>query len=44
VTPAEGRGYGLASIRGRIAELGGTVSVESAPGEGTAVAVTVPTP
>lgn len=44
VVPAEGRGYGLASIRGRIAELGGTVSVESAPGEGTAVAVTVPTP
>ncbi|GHH54006.1 sensor histidine kinase [Lentzea cavernae] len=44
VEPAEGRGYGLASIRGRITELGGTVSVESAPGEGTAVAVTVPTP
>ncbi|MEV6237031.1 sensor histidine kinase [Lentzea sp. NPDC051838] len=44
VVAADGRGYGLASIRGRIAELGGTVSVESAPGEGTAVAVTVPTP
>ncbi len=44
VRPAEGRGYGLASIRGRITELGGTMSVESAPGEGTAVAVTVPTP
>ncbi|MEU3642725.1 sensor histidine kinase [Lentzea sp. NPDC034063] len=44
VRTADGRGYGLASIRGRIAELGGTVSVESAPGEGTAVAVTVPTP
>ncbi|MEU7482307.1 ATP-binding protein [Lentzea sp. NPDC042327] len=44
VVPVEGRGYGLASIRGRITELGGTVSVESAPGEGTAVAVTVPTP
>jgi signal transduction histidine kinase len=44
VEPVEGRGYGLASIRGRITELGGTVSVESAPGEGTAVAVTVPTP
>ncbi|WP_439656145.1 sensor histidine kinase [Lentzea sp. HUAS TT2] len=44
VRAADGRGYGLASIRGRITELGGTVSVESAPGEGTAVAVTVPTP
>ncbi|MDX3662169.1 sensor histidine kinase [Streptomyces sp. ID05-26A] len=44
VKTAHGRGYGLASIRGRITELGGTVSVESAPGEGTAVAVTVPTP
>lgn len=44
VVAVEGRGYGLASIRGRIAELGGTVFVESAPGEGTAVAVTVPTP
>ncbi|USX56088.1 sensor histidine kinase [Lentzea sp. HUAS12] len=44
VQAADGRGYGLASIRGRISELGGTVSVESAPGEGTAVAVTVPTP
>ncbi|MGW6444127.1 sensor histidine kinase [Lentzea sp. NPDC055074] len=44
VRTAHGRGYGLASIRGRITELGGTVSVESAPGEGTAVAVTVPTP
>lgn len=44
VQAADGRGYGLASIRGRITELGGTVSVESAPGEGTAVAVTVPTP
>lgn len=44
VRTADGRGYGLASIRGRITELGGTVSVESAPGEGTAVAVTVPTP
>nr|BFE52989.1 sensor histidine kinase [Saccharothrix mutabilis subsp. capreolus] len=42
-TPREGRGYGLTSIRGRIAELGGTLSVESAPGEGTALAVTVPT-
>ncbi|MBB5954094.1 signal transduction histidine kinase [Saccharothrix tamanrassetensis] len=43
VTPGQGRGFGLASIRGRVAELGGTLSVESAPGEGTALAVTVPT-
>ncbi|MEU6151597.1 sensor histidine kinase [Actinosynnema sp. NPDC047251] len=43
VTPGEGRGFGLASIRSRVAELGGTLSVESAPGEGTALGVTVPT-
>ncbi|MEU4805191.1 sensor histidine kinase [Actinosynnema sp. NPDC023587] len=43
VTPGEGRGFGLTSIRSRVAELGGTLSVESTPGEGTALAVTVPT-
>ncbi|MFI5910856.1 sensor histidine kinase [Dactylosporangium sp. NPDC051541] len=32
-------GFGLTGMRERIARLGGTVSVESAPGEGTALAV-----
>lgn len=36
------RGRGLAGIRERVAELGGRLDVESSPGEGTAVAVTVP--
>ncbi len=35
-------GFGLHGMRERIAELGGTLSVESAPGEGTAVAATLP--
>lgn len=40
---AEGdRGYGLAKLRTRIAELDGTLVVESAPGEGTAVSVRLP--
>ncbi|MGY0230982.1 sensor histidine kinase [Longispora urticae] len=43
VAPASGRGFGLDAVRQRVALLGGTVSVESAPGEGTAIAVTVPT-
>lgn len=34
--------FGLRAMSERIAALGGTVSVESAPGAGTAVAVTIP--
>jgi signal transduction histidine kinase len=40
--PAAVTGYGLTGIRERIAHLGGTVVVESAPGEGTALAVSLP--
>jgi signal transduction histidine kinase len=36
------RGRGLAGIRERVATLGGRLDVESTPGTGTAVAVTVP--
>ncbi|MEU5942841.1 sensor histidine kinase [Micromonospora sp. NPDC047548] len=36
---AGGTGFGLESMRARTAELGGTLSVESAPGQGTALAV-----
>ncbi len=36
------RGRGLAGIRARIEELGGTLVLESEPDEGTALAVTVP--
>ncbi len=38
----DGSGFGLRSIRERIAEIGGTVSIESAPGDGTALVATVP--
>ncbi|MFG2039992.1 sensor histidine kinase [Dactylosporangium sp. NPDC048998] len=33
-------GFGLAAMRARAAELGGTLTVESTPGQGTALAVT----
>ncbi|NRQ33165.1 sensor histidine kinase [Nonomuraea sp. NN258] len=38
-----GRGYGLRAMRDRLAEVGGTLVVESAPGEGTAIAARIPT-
>ncbi|MFD7819097.1 sensor histidine kinase [Streptomyces sp. NPDC059785] len=37
-------GYGLAGLRARAAEAGGTVRVTSAPGRGTAVTVRLPVP
>lgn len=38
-----GTGFGLSAMRARVAELKGTVGIESAPGEGTAIAVILPT-
>lgn len=35
-------GYGLVAMRQRVAAAGGALTVESAPGEGTSVAVTLP--
>jgi signal transduction histidine kinase len=35
-------GYGLAGMRGRVEQVGGSIDVRSAPGEGTSVRVTVP--
>ncbi|MGW1342958.1 ATP-binding protein [Kribbella sp. NPDC002412] len=35
-------GYGLAAMRGRVEESGGSVQVESAPGQGTRVQVLIP--
>lgn len=40
--PAAGGGFGLPAMRSRVRELGGTLAVETAPGEGTAVAVSLP--
>ena len=37
-------GSGLAHIRDRVAELGGTVDIDSAPGRGAAITVQVPVP
>ncbi|MET3986773.1 sensor histidine kinase [Streptomyces sp. PvR034] len=41
---ADGGGFGLPAMRSRAETLGGTFTVESAPGQGTAVAVTLPLP
>ncbi|SEB81057.1 Signal transduction histidine kinase [Paramicrobacterium humi] len=39
-----GPSFGLTAIRRRVTELGGSLIVESAPGEGTALAATIPAP
>jgi signal transduction histidine kinase len=39
---SEGAGFGLRAMHDRLAALGGTLDMESAPGSGTAVAATVP--
>ncbi|OEJ97825.1 two-component sensor histidine kinase [Streptomyces thermolilacinus SPC6] len=42
--PSADGGFGLPAMRVRAESLGGTFAVESAPGQGTAVAVTLPLP
>ncbi|MER7758757.1 sensor histidine kinase [Streptomyces sp. NPDC097619] len=39
-----GRGHGLPAMRARVRQLGGTLTVESTPGEGTFLSVSVPLP
>ncbi|WP_329519505.1 sensor histidine kinase [Spirillospora sp. NBC_01491] len=41
---SDGTGFGLRAMRERARAVGGTLTVESAPGEGTAVAATLPLP
>ncbi|WP_331772444.1 sensor histidine kinase (plasmid) [Embleya sp. NBC_00888] len=43
VRPDGHGGYGLYAMRHRLARVGGTVTIEGAPGEGTTVNVSVPT-
>ncbi|WP_238006107.1 sensor histidine kinase [Dactylosporangium sp. AC04546] len=42
VGPSTGTGLGLAGLRARAAEVGGSIEVDSAPGRGTALNLTVP--
>ncbi|MBT2450635.1 sensor histidine kinase [Streptomyces sp. ISL-43] len=42
--PSGGGGFGLPAMRSRAETLGGLFTVESSPGQGTAVAVTLPLP
>jgi PAS domain S-box-containing protein len=41
-TPRQDRGFGLYSIRERLAAMGGRLDLESAPGKGTTALLTVP--
>lgn len=44
--PARGaagdRGHGLPAMRARVRQLGGTLTLESAPGEGTVLSAAIP--
>lgn len=40
--PGGGRGYGLPAMRARLRQLGGRLTVESTPGEGTVVSAAIP--
>ncbi|MGP3754102.1 sensor histidine kinase [Streptomyces sp. IBSNAI001] len=42
--PEDVRGHGLPAMRARVRQLGGTLTVESAPGEGTVLSAAVPLP
>lgn len=43
VSARSGQGYGLSGMRERVAALGGSLSIDSKPGEGTEVSATLPT-
>lgn len=40
--PAAGNGFGLTGMRARVAEVGGAMSVDSAPGRGTTLRIELP--
>lgn len=37
-----GTGYGLSAMRARLTQIGGTLTIESEPGDGTAISVAIP--
>ncbi|WP_228811633.1 sensor histidine kinase [Nocardia otitidiscaviarum] len=39
---SDSRGYGLAAIRARLQQFGGTLTIESAPGAGTVLSASIP--
>ncbi|GFN05887.1 hypothetical protein Smic_44430 [Streptomyces microflavus] len=41
-SPHTVRGHGLPAIRARVHQLGGTLTIESAPGEGTVLSAEIP--
>ncbi|MDK9498443.1 sensor histidine kinase [Streptomyces katrae] len=41
-TSDPGRGHGLPAMRARVRQLGGTLTIESAPGEGTVLSASIP--
>ncbi|KJK47433.1 sensor histidine kinase [Streptomyces sp. NRRL F-4428] len=41
-TGADGRGHGLPAMRARVRQLGGTLTIESTPGEGTVLSAAIP--
>jgi two-component system, chemotaxis family, sensor kinase CheA len=43
ITDLSGHGLGMAIVRDRVERLGGSVSVHTSPGQGTAVTMTLPT-
>jgi signal transduction histidine kinase len=40
--PADGQGFGLEGMRQRLRRVAGSLEIESAPGDGTAVSASVP--
>ncbi|GAA1951488.1 sensor histidine kinase [Catenulispora subtropica] len=45
LTPStNGTGYGLSAMRTRLTQIGGTLTIESEPGDGTAISAAVPLP
>jgi signal transduction histidine kinase len=42
IRPGQTSGFGLIGLKARVEKLGGMLTIESAPGEGTTLAVALP--